>query len=404
MAKQIACECGYVARATPTTRWSSGIRGHMASDHPRAARDGHARRPARLDRGNLGGATMATATTFDPQATRRRRGSSGRTLRRRGTAGGRRSRSGSARRPRRCSTSPTWRRAAACSTSPRARAARRWRRRAASDRRRRPRDRHLAEASSSSRPPRRGAPGSRTSRCTPRTARSSTSSRARSTPRSRALGLIYFPDRAAGAREHPRRRCGPAGASRRSSYSTPERNGFFSVPVGIIRRRAELPPPAPGSARAVQPRPPGVLEAELDGRRLRRRRRAGGRRRRCGWQSAAECARFERESFGALHQMLAGLPTRPSGRASGPRSRRRFGQFEGPDGFVGPCELLVVGATASPAIEAPCRAWQSGGRPTPSCGCRLADDEPERGPRGILELFTPRSTGAADEDAPLARE
>src|SRR6476646_10254821 len=29
-------------------------------------------------------------------------------------------------------------------------------------------------------------------------------------------------------------------------FAEPDRNGFFSVPIGIIRRRAELPPPAPG--------------------------------------------------------------------------------------------------------------------------------------------------------------
>ena len=60
--------------------------------------------------------------------------------------------------------------------------------------------------------------------------------------------------------------------------------------------------------------------------------------------SAAECLRFERESFGALHQMLSGLDD--AGRAAAwEEIERELGRFEGPDGFVGPCEMLVISAT-----------------------------------------------------------
>jgi hypothetical protein len=56
--------------------------------------------------------------------------------------------------------------------------------------------------------------------------------------------------------------------------------------------------------------------------------------------SAAECVRFERESFGALHQMLTSLD---------PDHREQVWQeivaelaaFDGPAGFAGPCEMLV---------------------------------------------------------------
>ena len=61
--------------------------------------------------------------------------------------------------------------------------------------------------------------------------------------------------------------------------------------------------------------------------------------------SAAECLRFEQESFGALHQMLARVEPRPGATRRGPRSARPCRQFEGPDGFVGPCEMLVVTGT-----------------------------------------------------------
>jgi hypothetical protein len=61
--------------------------------------------------------------------------------------------------------------------------------------------------------------------------------------------------------------------------------------------------------------------------------------------SAAECARFERESFGAPHQMLSGVS--PEEReAAWAEIEPELGRFDGPDGFVGPCELLVAAATA----------------------------------------------------------
>ncbi len=58
--------------------------------------------------------------------------------------------------------------------------------------------------------------------------------------------------------------------------------------------------------------------------------------------SASECVRFEQESFGALHQMLAGV-------ADDERSavwadiEHALSRFETDEGFAGPCELLVAG-------------------------------------------------------------
>ena len=57
--------------------------------------------------------------------------------------------------------------------------------------------------------------------------------------------------------------------------------------------------------------------------------------------TAAECVRFERESFGALHQMLASLDK--NGREDAWREiTTRLRQFEAAQGFAGPCELLVA--------------------------------------------------------------
>jgi SAM-dependent methyltransferase len=153
------------------------------------------------------------------------------------------------------------------------------------------------------------------------------------------LGLIYFPDRGC-ALAGQYRALRPGGRIAAIVYSTPDRNGFFSVPVSIIRRRAQLPPPAPGQPGPFSLGGAGVLEAEL---------RAAGFRD-VGAQTlpaplrmprAADCVRFERESFGALHQMLGGLSA--DGRAEAwAEIGKELAAFEGPGGFEGPCELIVA--------------------------------------------------------------
>jgi SAM-dependent methyltransferase len=156
------------------------------------------------------------------------------------------------------------------------------------------------------------------------------------------VGLIYFPDQRA-ALAGMRAALRPGGRLAAVVYSTADRNGFFSIPVGIIRRRAQLPPPAPGQPGPFSLGGPGVAERALAD---------------AGFRdvavtavpspvrmpSAAECVRFERESFGALHQMLAGLPA-PEREAAWDEIAGALAQFEGPDGFTGPCEMLVVSGT-----------------------------------------------------------
>ena len=59
------------------------------------------------------------------------------------------------------------------------------------------------------------------------------------------LGLIYFPDRIRGLAEMQRVLV-PGGRAVLASFTVPERNRFFSIPIGIIRRRMQIPAAAPG--------------------------------------------------------------------------------------------------------------------------------------------------------------
>ncbi len=157
------------------------------------------------------------------------------------------------------------------------------------------------------------------------------------------LGLIYFPDRQRALGEI-RRVLKPGGQVVLASFTTPQANPFFSIPISIIRRRAQLAPPPPSGPgpfslgsqelmeeafqqagfRDVQIR---VIQAPL---RL---------------AAAAECVHFERESYGALQEMLSGVSVAER-EATWQEVQQALLPLEGPDGFESPCELLV-GAAAS---------------------------------------------------------
>ena len=73
------------------------------------------------------------------------------------------------------------------------------------------------------------------------------------------VGLIYFPDQQK-ALAGMKRALKPGGRVAAIVYSTAESNKFFSIPVSIIRRRANLPPPLPGQPGPFSLGGPGVLE------------------------------------------------------------------------------------------------------------------------------------------------
>jgi SAM-dependent methyltransferase len=157
------------------------------------------------------------------------------------------------------------------------------------------------------------------------------------------VGLIYFPDRQR-ALSGMLRALKPGGRLAAIVYAGADRNGFFSVPISVIRERVQLPPPAPGQPGPFSLGDSGVAEQALSD---------------AGFvdvtsvavdaplklTSTEECVRFEQESFGALHTMLAGLDD-PGRAAAWAEIARRLGAFDGPDGFVAPCELIVVAGSA----------------------------------------------------------
>jgi SAM-dependent methyltransferase len=153
------------------------------------------------------------------------------------------------------------------------------------------------------------------------------------------VGLIYFPDqqKALAGMRHQLKKDGKVGAM---VYSTADQNPFFSIPVSIIRRRANLPAPLAGqpgpfSLGNVEALEAAFLQAGFSNIEIETVNAP------VRLSTAMECVQFEQESFGALHQMMAGLSDSEKDETWN-EIEEALTQFELNGRFEGPCEMLVA--------------------------------------------------------------
>lgn len=152
------------------------------------------------------------------------------------------------------------------------------------------------------------------------------------------VGLIFFPDQQKALKEMLRV-LKPGGFVAAIVYSTVDKNPFFSTPVSIIRKRAQLPPPVKGQPGPFSLGAEGVLDAAFE--------QAGFTNIRSEYinapvlmATARDCVSFEYESFAALHQMLGNL-SEDEKKAAWQEIEEELTKFENESGFSGPCELVV---------------------------------------------------------------
>ncbi len=153
------------------------------------------------------------------------------------------------------------------------------------------------------------------------------------------VGLIYFPDQQKALKD-TWNVLKPGGRIGAIVYSTADRNDFFSIPISIIRRRANLPAPLPGQPGPFSLGAPGIIDDAFQ---------------KAGFKnvhvirvnapvlmsSAAECVQFEKESFGALHQMMSALSPKEKD-SVWEEIETALKKFEINGSFVGPCEMVVA--------------------------------------------------------------
>ncbi len=155
------------------------------------------------------------------------------------------------------------------------------------------------------------------------------------------LGLMFMPHPVAALREwHRVLRTG--GRAAVMVFSTPERNDWGAIPAAIIRRRAQVPPPAPGQPGLFSLGAPGVLAGLF--------REAGFRDPEIRtvpmphrMESCAAYVRTAREAFGGFKAMMAHLSA-PEQSAAWDEVEVAMRRFESPRGFEAAGECLVGAA------------------------------------------------------------
>ena len=152
------------------------------------------------------------------------------------------------------------------------------------------------------------------------------------------MGVMYLPNPHQSFREMTRV-LRPGGRAAVIVYGNAQGSPHMTIPVSIIRRRANLPPSQagqPGPFSLGSPATLADLFREAGFREIETRVVNAPLR----FKSAAECVRFRRESAGTLLQMLRSVDDA----AQGPiwqEIEEALREYEGPNGFEAPTELLV---------------------------------------------------------------
>jgi SAM-dependent methyltransferase len=152
-------------------------------------------------------------------------------------------------------------------------------------------------------------------------------------------GLMYMPDRHRALSDW-HRVLKPGGRVVVAVYTTPEKNDWGSMPLSVIRKRAQLPPPVPGQPGPFSLGAGGVLQDALQQAGLNNvATRVVSTPLRM--PSARDCIRFQRESFGGFNQMMAHLSTQER-ESIWDEVEEAMKRYESPDGFSAPCESIVA--------------------------------------------------------------
>ena len=152
------------------------------------------------------------------------------------------------------------------------------------------------------------------------------------------LGLIYFPDRIRTLRQIHRVLRGE-GRVAVVGITSPMANPFSAITMKVIAARANLPPPRPGGPGPFSLGSPALMREALESAGFEdvKTRVVDAPLR---MESASQCARFQREAFAGLDQLLSALPA--SGReAAWDEVAAQLGPLESGGRFVSDAQFIV---------------------------------------------------------------
>jgi SAM-dependent methyltransferase len=159
-----------------------------------------------------------------------------------------------------------------------------------------------------------------------------------------SLGLMFFPDPKSSLRAQ-RRALAPGGRVGAIVISGPAANPFFSVPARIIAERAGTAPPPPGMPGPFALGAPGQLASLFETAGLSNVA-AQSFSSTVQLDSVGEHLRFLKDAFGALHMLMKDMSDDEQA-STWAAVAEALSEYEGPDGFVSPAELIVCTGTSS---------------------------------------------------------